>query len=747
MKRLMQLMVPVCLLLTACGSGQFNKQGIDILSYVDPLIGTGGHGHTYPGVTRPFGMVQVGPSNYSKGWDWCSGYHYSDTVLQGFAHTHLSGTGLSGLGDILIMPTSGKLFLVPGTDEFPDEGYSSRWSHKREKASPGVYQVYLDDYDIDVEVTCTKRTGLHRYTFNRASEHNIIIDPTHRIDEKLLNTEVEILSDTEIRGFKHSKGNGGDRKVYFYARFSKPFQNSGVAVEGNRTEGRKASSQASSAFVQYHSKAGEQVEVKIGLSFVSYEGAYKNYQAEAGDKDFDTVLQEAQEVWEHHLGKVVVEDDNEINKRIFYTALYHSLLVPNLINDVDGNYVVEGKQYQGESNQYSTYSTWDTFRAQNPLLTILEPAYVSEIVNSLISRQTVAKVGLPIWELTGHDNGCMPSYTPVSVVVDAVRKGIPGIDAEEAYEAIRATSMMDWKHSAFVSEPVVPWIKKLNYVPAHVWESCAQTIEYAYQDWCIYRLAKDLNKADTSYYLNRSKSYRNLFNEDIGYIAPKDSLGNWVPIDLNKWEGIRPHYITGNIWGYSTFVPHEIENIIELKGGPEKFCNWLDEIISDTTEIEGDAHVDINGFIGRYGHGDEPSHHIPYLYNYAGQPWKTQELVRRVMNTFYSDQPDGLINNEDCGQMSSWYIMGALGFYSFCPGDNRYTLSSPFFKKVTLHLDNGKNTVITTENKVDKIYIKSLHINGQVYNKNIISHQMLTEGVNLNYKLSDQPNRNWGIRD
>jgi predicted alpha-1,2-mannosidase len=747
MKRLMQLVIPVCLIFSACGPKQTKKQGSDTLGYVDPLIGTDGHGHTYPGATMPFGMVQVGPSNYSKGWDWCSGYHYSDTVLQGFAHTHLSGTGLSGLGDILLMPTSGKLYLVPGTDEHPDEGYSSRWSHQREEASPGYYRVHLDDYDIDAEITCTKRAGLHRYTFNREGQHQIVIDPTHRIDEKLLNSEVEILSDTEIRGLKHAKGNGGNRKVYFYAKFSKPFQNSGVAVDGQLIEGRKANSQSSAAFVEFNGKAGERVEVKLALSFVSYKGAFKNFQAEADGKDFNMVLNEAQQVWKHHLGKVLVEDDHEINKRIFYTALYHSLLVPNLMSDVDGKYMVEGKQYQGESNQYSTYSTWDTFRAQNPLLTILEPAYVAEIVNSLISRQTVAKVGLPIWELSGHDNGCMPSYTPVSVVVDAVRKGIAGIDAEEAYEAIRATSLMDWKHSAFVSEPVVPWIKTLNYVPAHVWESCAQTIEYAYQDWCIYRLAKDLNKADTSYYLNRSRSYLNLFNQEIGYIAPKDSLGNWVPVDLSKWESIRPHYITGNIWGYSTFVPHDIENIIDLKGGPEQFCHWLDEIINDTTQMEGEAHVDINGFIGRYGHGDEPSHHIPYLYNYAGQPWKTQALVRRVMNTFYTDQPDGLINNEDCGQMSSWYIMGALGFYSFCPGDNLYALTSPLFEKVTLHLDNGNDIVISSENNTENPYIKSLHVNGQPYDKTIISHHMLTEGIKLNYELSAVPNRNWGVRD
>ncbi len=740
------LYIFLALMFLSCSQEKQQETRKSVLDYVDPFVGTAAHGHTYPGATLPFAMVQVGTSNYHQGWAWCSGYHHTDTVLQGFAHTHLSGTGLTGMADILIIPTTGDLKLVPGKDENPDEGYSSRWTHAKEKASPGFYSVHLDDYNVDAEITSSKRVGFHRYTYNEAGSHQVVLDPTHLIQDKLLDTEVEILSDTEVRGFKHCKGSGGDRHVYFYAQFSKPFKQSGVSVAGEKVDGRKAADKKVAAYVIFDGSKGEQVEARVALSFVSYAGAKKNFEAEAKGVSFDERLKKSQAVWEKHLSKIEIDGGEIADLRTFYSGLYHAILQPNLISDVDGKYIVEEKEYQGKENQYSTYSTWDTFRAQHPLLTILEPEYTAEIVNSLISRQTVAGVGLPIWELCGHDNGCMPSYTPVSVIVDAVMKGVPGINKEDAYKAIQETSMMDEKISAFVKgELLVPWIKKINYVPAYIWESCAQTVEYAYQDWCIYQLGKSLGKADTAYYLNRARSYRNLFDKEQGYIVPKDSLGNFMKLDTHDWESLRPHYITGNIWGYTTFVPHEIEHIIELKGGKEAFCNWMDEIINDTVPMKGEAHCDVSGFIGRYGHGDEPSHHMPYLYNYAGQPWKTQAFVRKVMEQFYSDKPDGLINNEDCGQMSSWYIMGALGFYSFCPGKDEYTITSPLFDKVTLHLNNGKKTVIETNEKSDSsLYIQSLKVNGADFNKTLITHKELTGGAVMQFELGDAPNTQWG---
>jgi predicted alpha-1,2-mannosidase len=711
------------------------------LCYVDPFIGTGGHGHTFPGATTPFGMIQLSPSNDAKAWDWCSGYHYSDSILKGFAHTHLSGTGLAGLGDILLMPTVGPVKVNPGTEQDPDSGYRSRFSHHKEGASPGYYWVSLLDYDINVELTCTPRVGFHRYTFGASGEGNIIIDPTHHIYEQLKETGIEFISDTEVRGYKRSVGSGGDRKVFFYARFSKPFKNYGIAVNdsviGDRgmKKGRNIK-----AYGSFQVTKGEKVEVKVALSFVSGEGARKNFDAEAAGKDFEQVKNEAENKWREKLSKIEVKGGTLKDKRIFYTGLYHAMIAPNLISDTDGQYVVEGEIYRDTARQYSTYSTWDTFRAQHPLLTILEPEITREIVNSLISRHFDSKVELPVWELTGHDNACMTAYTPVSVIVDAVMKGIPGIDKEKAYQAIKAASMYDPKGSRYAGGPILPWLKKYNYVPSHLVQSVTHTMEYAYQDWCIYTLAKALGKdQDTAYYKRRSRSYLNLYRPDKGYFWPKDTLGNWTDLDRNNWNKMQQHYITGNIWGYSTFIPHDMEKLIALKGGKKKFVEWIDDIINDTTQIGGEVHVDLSGFIGKYGHGDEPSHQIPYLYNYAGQPWKTQALVRRVMREFYSDTPDGLVNNEDCGQMSAWYVFGALGFYPFCPGDNRYTTGSPLFEKVTIHLGNNKKFVITAKNaSADNIYVQGMSMNGTKLNRPFIQHDDIENGGELEFTMGNR---------
>lgn len=721
----------------------------NVLDFVDPLIGTAGHGHTHPAATLPFGMVQVGLTNYYKGWDWCSGYHYSDTVAQGFAHTHLSGTGLTGMGDILIMPISEELHLAPGNDENPDSGYSSRWSHKTERASPGFYAVTLDDYEIDVELTATKRVGFHKYTFNNSGTHHIIIDPTHVIGEKLISTGIEIISETEVRGFKQCEGAGGNRYVYFYAQFSKPFKNSGVANDRKSIDSKSSSGKEVNAFVTFDIESEEVILVKVALSFVDYDGAKKNFEKEAKEHSFEETVTMARATWLKHIGKIQVNDSTaqDSKKRSFYTGLYHAMLQPNTIHDVDYRYVVEGKKIQGSIPQYSTFSTWDTYRAQQPLLTILNPKISSEIVNSMISRHYEAQVDLPVWELAGHDNACMMGYSPVSVIVDAVRKGIPGIDAKAAFEAIKSVSLNPDKKSMYANEAILPWLEKLNYVPSNIAESCSENMEHAYLDWCIYMLAKDLNLADTSVYKKRSQSYLNLFRKDIGYIAPKNAKGEWVDINLKDWNSIKPHYITGNIWGYTTMVLHDIDKLIELKGGNKLFCDWLDEILADTTSLIGETHVDISGFTGRYAHGDEPSHQIPYLYNYANQPWKTQSLVKHVMDTFYDDNANGYCNNEDCGQMASWYVMGALGFYSFCPGSNEYTLTTPAFKNITIALAHGKTLEIKNDNNpASHNYINSLQLNKLTHNHHLISHNQLVNGGLLEFELSATPNKTWGIR-
>ncbi|GGC13219.1 alpha-1 2-mannosidase [Parapedobacter defluvii] len=718
------------------------SQKTDVLDCVDPFIGTDAHGHTFPGATTPFGMVQLSPSNDAKGWGWCSGYHYSDSVLKGFAHTHLSGTGLAGLGDILLMPTMDPVQTDAGTEKNPESGYRSRFSHDEEGASPGYYWVHLLDDDIRVELTCTPRVGFHRYTFNRAGKGNIIVDPTHHIYETVEKTEIEMISDTEIRGYKQSDGAGGNRKVYFYAKFSKPFTAYGIAV-GDSMIHEKGTKTGHSikAYGSFNVQRGESIEVKVALSFIGYEGAKKNFEAEAADKNFDEVREGAADKWREKLSKIEVKGGTRKDKRIFYTGLYHAMIAPNLINDVDGNYCIEGKVYTDTANQYSTFSTWDTFRALHPLLTIIDPQITKEIVNSLISRHFDSKVELPIWELCGYDNACMTSYTPTSVIVDAVRKGIPGIDPERAYQAVKAASLYDPKASYYAGGQILPWLKKYNYVPSHLVQSVTHTMEYAYQDWCIYVLAKELNKIeDTAYYKKRSQSYLNLYRPEKGYFWPKDTLGNWTDVNLTDWHNMQAHYITGNIWGYSTFIPHGMDKLIELKGGKEKFCAWIDAIISDTTHIEGDVHVDLSGFIGKYGHGDEPSHQMPYLYNYGGQPWKTQALVRRVMDTFYADTPDGLVNNEDCGQMSAWYIFGALGFYPFCPADNLYTLGSPLFEEVIIHLGGGKTFTIAAKNASgNNKYVQQAHIDGFPLEQPFIRHEDIQRGGRLEFIMGAHP--------
>lgn len=729
-----------------CMVGQSQRSGI--LHYVDPMIGTAAHGHTFPGSTRPFGMVQLSPSNDAKGWDWCSGYHYSDSVIKGFAHTHLSGTGLSGLGDILLMPSAGEVQVKPGTERNPESGYRSRFSHKDEHASPGYYSVLLKEENIKVELTATKRTGIHKYTYNDAGTGNVIIDPTHNIAETIYSTEIEFVSTTEIRGFKNSGGAGGNRKVYFVARFSKPVEKYGIAINDSFTGIKtKASGKNTKAFVTFHVKKKEEIIVRVGISFVSYEGARKNLDAEAGLKKFEIIKNQAINEWAQKMRKIEVAGATDKEKRIFYTALYHSMIAPNLISDVDGQYIIEGELYKGSINQYSTFSTWDTFRSQHPLLTILEPGITGEIVNSLITRHTVSKVELPIWELTGHDNACMTSYTPVSVIVDAVLKGIPGINKEEAYAAIKAAAMFEPKTSHYSGEKVLPYLKKYGYVPSNIVQSVSHNMEYAYQDWCIYRLANELKKyEDTAYFLKRSRSYLNLYRADKAFIWPKDTLGNWAVLDLNDWTKMQRHYITGNIWGYTSFIPQNISNLIALKGGKKKFCEWVDAVIADTAQIGGEQHVDLSGFIGKYGHGDEPSHHFAYLYNYAGQPWKTQSLVRQVMQLMYDDKPDGLINNEDCGQMSAWYVLSALGIYSFCPGDLKYTVGSPLFSEAVIHLDNGKDFRIkAVSNSFANKYIKSASLNNMPFNKLAIAHQELLKGGTLTFRMNAKPSHTWAV--
>jgi len=714
------------------------------LKYVDPMIGTDAHGHTFPGATTPFGMIQLSPSNGWKGWDWCAGYHYSDTVIKGFAHNHVSGAGLSGLGDILLMPTMGKLQVIAGTDKNPELGYCSRFSHLNEKASAGYYSVLLDDDNILVELTATTRVGFHRYTFQNEGEGHVIIDPSYGLDD-VTNAELEIISENEIRGIKYSNGQGGVRKTYFYAHFSKPFNKSGFAINdtvvGHQS---KINGKNIRAWVNYKAKKGDVIEVKVALSFVSYEGAVKNYKAEAQEIDFNVALSRAQKTWNEKLDKISISG-TDTEKRIFYTSMYHSLISPNIISDVDGNYIVEGKKYHSDFDQYSTFSSWDTFRAFHPLMTILETKKTADWVNSLTSRYTISKVGLPVWEFVGHDNICMIGYSTTSLMSDAILKNIPGIDVENAYKAMHAASFSLEKNSPNYDANGMSDYVKLGYVTSSVGCSVSKTTEQNYYDWAIGKVAEKLGKtADATLYANRSKSFLNLYNPEKQYLWPKMPNGEWLEMNLSKWDDLIRNYVSGNIWAYSAFYPHSMGAMINKMEGRKNYEIWLDKIFSDTTQLTGGMHVDISGFIGKYGHGDEPGHQMSYLYNYVGAPYKTQRWVHKITKSMYSDKPDGVNNNDDLGQMSSWYIFSTLGFYPVCPGSLQYVIGSPHFTKVAVKTEAGKVFTILAKNASSvNIYIQSVRLNGKKYELPFITHNNIMSGGLLEFEMSDKPS-NWG---
>ncbi len=719
----------------------------DLTQFVDPMIGTDAHGHTFPGATIPHAMVQLSPSNGFKNWDWCSGYHYSDTVIKGFAHNHISGAGLAGLGDILLMPTS-LATTQAGTDENPEQGYRSRFSHDTETPSAGYYTVYLEDEDIKAELTTTDRVGFHRYTFDTAGEKHIVIDPTHSIAEFAKETEIVVVSDTVVRGHKKSKsGSAGERTVYFEAHFSKPFKSSMITqndelVRDTKTlEGSEVKS-----FVSFDVEAGEAVEVEVALSYVSYDGAHKNWLAEAKDIDFSGALTAAKGEWQTALNKIEIEADDLAKKRTFYTAQYHAMISPNLISDVDGNYYVEGQTLHSDIAQYSNFSTWDTYRALHPLMTIIDQESTANIINSMISRHSEADMLLPSWEALGFDNICMIGYSMTSPIADAVLKNIPGIDQNAAYSAIYDSAFDLTKHSPNYDVNGMEGYIKYGYVTGEIGSSVSKTTEQNYYDWAIARVAEKLGKTDdAAMFDKRSQGYRNLFDQDTGYLLPKMSNGDAVPMNTNEWRNLTSNYVSGNIWAYSAYTPHDMRGIMQMHGGRQAYLNWLDKVFTDNSSLDGEQHVDISGFIGKYGHGDEPGHQMPYLYAVAGQPWKTQKYVNEVLTTMYSDKPDGMINNEDLGQMSSWYVFSSVGFYPLAPGDLVYQLGAPLHDKATFNLENGKQFVVNTKNQSDKnIYVQSVKLNGSDYAKTYIKHEDIMAGGELLFVMGDTPNKQWG---
>jgi predicted alpha-1,2-mannosidase len=710
-----------------------------LVDYVDPFIGTDGHGHTYPGASFPFGMVQLSPDTDTEGWDWVSGYHYTDSTLIGFSHTHLSGTGVGDYGDILFMPFTGVLKTEPGGKDNPDSGYRSRFSHDEEIARPGYYSVLLLDYDIKAELTVTKRAGFHRYTFPKVDKAHVIIDLVHGIQNQTTDSELEIVDEKTIRGYRCTTGWAKHRCIYFYAEFSKPFKSFGIVESGNIVAGKESSKGRDlKAFVSYNTTQGEEVLIKVGISHTSGEGARKNVKEEIPHWDFAVVKKQAEDAWENELSSIFIESDDERNKTIFYTAMYHALLAPNILSDVDGRYIGMDRRIHSVQSQdrniYTVFSLWDTFRALHPLFTIIKRERNNELIRSLISKYEEGGL-LPVWELASNETETMIGYHSIPVIVDAYFKGIRDFDIEKAYEAMKKSAMQD--HHGLES------YKEMGYIPADLeHESVSKTLEYAYNDWCIARMAKSLGKdEDYSYFIERAKFWLNVFDPATSLMRPKVN-GRWLePFDPYAVSG---HYTEANAWQYSFFVPQDINGLTERVGGDNRFISMLDTLFTTDTTLTGWFQPDITGLIGQYAQGNEPSHHIAYLYNYAGAPWRTQEIVREIITTLYTEKPDGLPGNEDCGQMSAWYVFSALGFYPVTPGDDIYIIGTPLFETATLYIDENRSFAVRANNLSDEnFYIQSVLLNGKDYPYSYIRHTDIMDGGELVFEMGSNPSK-WG---
>ncbi len=723
------LLLSVIFMIAGC-----NLNRGDYAELVDPFIGTGGHGHTYPGAVLPFGMVQLSPDTRMENWDGSSGYHYSDSTILGFSHTHLSGTGAPEFCDVLFMPTTGRVQMMPGREENSKTGYRSAFSHDREEATPGYYRVLLNDYDVTAELTVTNRTGFHRYIFPETDSANIIIDLWHR--GRVEEANIRIPSDTVIAGMTKSTGWAVDQYIYFYAIFSKPFKSFGVAVNDALSDGiRTAAGENIKAYLRFTTIADEPILVKVGISAVSEEGAKSNLEAENPGWDFDGIKEKARKDWNKYLGRIEVEGGTEKERRIFYTAMYHAALAPNLFMDVDGRFRgVDHKVHRAmDFTNYTVFSLWDVFRAQMPLFTITEPGRMNDFIKTFLKIYGISG-RLPRWEIQGTLSAHMIGYHALPVILDAYNKGITDYDVEVAYEGMKKAMEN------------IPFYNNFGYIPADI-EGVGGTVsivvENAYNDWCVAEMAKILrNEKDYLLYQKRAQFYRNIYDPVTGFMRARNMDHSWAePFDPAEPSG---HYVEGNAYQYSAFVPHDVNGLIHLHGGDEPFIEWLDTLFTHKSRYDKNV-VDASGLIGQYAHGNEPSHHIAYLYNYAGAAPKTQYYVREILAKLYDDTPEGLSGNEDCGQMSAWYIFSSMGFYPVLPGQPQYVIGSPLFDKVTIHLGEGKKFVIRTENvSGSNKYIQAATLNGKPYTKSWINHQDITKGSEIIFKMGDKPNYEWG---
>ena len=716
---------------------------LNLTAQVDPFIGTGGHGHTYPGATVPFGMVQVSPDNGTNGWDWCSGYHYSDSIVSGFSNLHLSGTGIGDLADILFMPTNKEVDLSGSYEKPADRPYASTYSHKRESAEPGYYSVYLEDPQIKVGLTATKRTGFQKYNYEGAGEASVVLDLGFAINwDAPTETAITIENETTISGYRHSTGWAKNQKVFYVAQFLKPIARHILVADKKVVDADSVSGKTTAAQFFFNIDGSRDVTVKVSVSSVSVANAKENF-AEAADVDFETAKTEAKKIWEKQLEHIVVETPTDSLKTIFYSALYHTQIAPVTFSDVNGQFRQENDSIiDADFIAYSTLSLWDTFRAENPLLSLLEPEKTSDIINSMLTYYEVHK-SLPVWTLYGNETNTMTGNHAIPVIADAYFKGIKGFDAEKAYEAMKNTQMRD--------ERGLEFLKEYGYIPFDkIDESVTFNLEYAYNDWCVAQMAKALgHEEDYQYFNERSKSYEKLYDPETGFMRGKSSTGQWhEPFDP-KFSRHRENtdYTEGNAWQHSWFVLHDTDNFIKLHTGAEPFTGMLEQLFTESSEITGDfTSADISGLIGQYAHGNEPSHHIAYLFNRAGKPWRTQYWVNHILKTQYNTTPNGLSGNEDAGQMSAWYVWSSMGLYPFNPASAAYEIGSPVYAKSTINLPSGKTFTITAEGvSEENCYIQSATLNGEEFNQTSITHEQITAGGELKLVMGATPNKSWGV--
>ncbi|HWC15453.1 MAG TPA: GH92 family glycosyl hydrolase [Terriglobales bacterium] len=721
----------------------------DLTRFVRPAIGTGGHGHTYPGASVPFGMVQLSPDTYNNGWDWCSGYHYSDGSIMGFSHTHLSGTGAADMLDFLLMPGTGPVKTESGSREHPEEGYRSRFSHDDEISVPGYYSVLLSDYKIRAELSATERAGIHKYTFPKSVSSHFILDLAHVIsDTPILWSNLQLAGSDTILGGRSTDGWAKGRELYFAMRFSKPFSEVEFVSEGQKTRATHDAVHGKSlkCILHFETHEGEVIYVKTGLSGVSTDGALKNVNAEIPGWNFERVRQDAHNRWRRELARIRIDTPDETRKHIFYTGMYHLMLAPTLFDDVDGKYRgMDGKVHQlpAGAHNYSTFSLWDTYRATHPLYTLILSERVPDFVNCLIRMASESPAGMPVWPLQGKETGCMTGYHSAAVIAEACAKGFKGINYAEAYSQMRKRAMDDDYRG-------LGWYRRLGYIPCDKEEeSVSKTFEYLYDDWAVAHVAKAVGAdQDAQILFDRSKSYRNVFDTKEGFTRPKLENGQWAePFDpkamghSKKWRD----FTESNAWQTTFAIQHDPKGYIGLFGGNEAFVRKLDALFDQSSELPADAPPDIAGLVGQYAHGNEPSHHIAYLYAYAGAPYKTQERVHGLLETMYRDDPDGMAGNEDCGQMSAWFVLSALGFYSVDPVSGHYVIGTPLFDRVVVEVGNGKKLTIEAKRRTRKDkYIDSITFNGKAYEKLWLDHSDLARGGTLIFAMTSNPSKQFG---